>query len=85
MNERKESEYVTKYTVENVLLTWIEGEKDFFEESNKEFCNEIYERLVKRKIIIEEGDKCKLYMPLLKFMFLKKRGVMDKDALEYVD
>lgn len=136
LNEAKEAEYVTKYTVENVLLSWIDGEKDFFEETvfepqyqdtskvgedakrveeaNKsllseisvgtkerefiekselrffednayEFAEDVYERLVKRKVVVEEGSKCKLYMPLLKFMFLKKRGLMDKDALEYVD
>ena len=136
LNEAKETEYVTKYTVENVLLSWIEGEKDFFEETifeaqyqdtskvgedaklveeanksllseisiatrdrefadkselrffsenEREFADDVYERLVKRKIVVEEGNKCKLYMPLLKFMFLKKRGLMDKDALEYVD
>ena len=136
LNEIKETDYVTKYTVENVLLSWIEGDKDFFEETifeaqyqdtskvgeaaknvekaNKEllseisvetkdkeftdkatlkffadnepdFANEIYERLVKRKILTEDGNKCKLYMPLLKFMFLKKKGLMDKEALENVD
>lgn len=136
LNETKTEEYVKKYTVENVLNSWLEGEKDFFDESffeaqyqdtskigedakkvenankdilseisehtirrefvNKaelkffqnydiEFANEVFERLVKRKIIVVDGDDCKLYMPLLKFMFLKKKGLIEKDDLEFVE
>ena len=61
------------------------SELKFFDENDHEFAEDIYERLVKRKIVVDEGSKCKLYLPLLKFMFLKKQGLMDKDALEYVD